>query len=291
MSADATLRAALPPELVDRARRERDFFNQRSNPLEVPDEVLRVPQYLDAIPEELGKYMPSLKDKYVCEFGCGYGVIAAYLAQQGARVFAFDVAEANVMVAQRCAEVNGVADRVSVQVMQGECLAYPSNMFDLVLGNAVLHHLDLAASAHEIYRVLKPGGIAIFREPLGENHLLEWARRCPLRSSEHRHTADERSLLYEDVEVLRTVFPQLVFREAELLTVVRALLRRVKVGMIAVAPSGRVVQRLARLDHWMLSRWPAIRPFASYSVISMFKPSASSSAGPNASDAWSQLSA
>ena len=118
--------------------------------------------------------------------------------------------------------------------MQGECLAFADDSFDLVFGNAVLHHLDIATAAREIYSVLKPGGVAIFREPLGENRGLEWIRNCPFRSSNHRHTEDEHSLLYRDVDTLRTVFPKVVFRESELLSVLGYLLRKAEVGMIAV---------------------------------------------------------
>jgi SAM-dependent methyltransferase len=276
MSANPNPDLTISDELVSRARRERDFFNQKNRFVDVPDEVLRVPTWMPEIPEEVALQLPSLEGKEVCEVGCGYGVISSYFAQRGARVLGFDVAETNIAVAEKAAKVNGVADRICFQVMQAEALASPSNTFDLVFGNAVLHHLDIAASAREFFRVLKPGGAAIFREPLGENRLLEWARRCPLRSSGHRHTADERSLLYRDVDVLRSVFPLVLLRESELLGVLRAAFRKIEVGMIAVPRWERLMGKLGRLDDWMLTRFPWIRPFASYCVVSMVKPASDS---------------
>ncbi len=272
MSANPNMNSAIPAEVIDRARRERDFFNRKNRLVQVPDDVLRAPASMQEIPEEVALYLPSLEDKQVCEVGCGYGVISSYFALRGARVFGFDVAETNVAVAERAVRVNGVADRVTFQVMQAECLALPSNRFDLVFGNAVLHHLDIAASAREFFRILKPAGVAIFREPLGENRLLEWVRRSPLRSAGHRHTADESSLLYRDVDVLRTVFPQVRLRESELLSVLRAAFRKVEHGMAAVPRWERAMSKLANLDAWMLSRFPVMRPFASYCVVSMRKP-------------------
>jgi SAM-dependent methyltransferase len=204
--------------------------------------------------------------------GCGYGVISCYFAQRGAYVSGFDVAETNVLVAERAAQVNGVAEHVALHIMPGECMTFANNSFDLVFGNAVLHHLDIVSAAREIYRVLKPGGIAIFREPFGENRLLEWARNCSWRSSGHRHTDDEHSLLYRDVETLRTIFPKVVLRESELLSVLRYFLRKAEVGMIAVSGFERTTRRLQQLDRWLLLRVPATRRLASYSVISMFKP-------------------
>jgi SAM-dependent methyltransferase len=158
--------------------------------------------------------------------------------------------------------------------MAGECMTFADNSFDFVFGNAVLHHLDIAAAAREIYRVLKPGGVAIFREPFGENRLLEWARNCSWRSSSHRHTDDEHSLFYRDVEALRTVFPKVVFRESELLSVLRYFLRKAEIGMIAVPRFERATSILEFLDSWILLHIPVTRHFASYSVVSMFKPEA-----------------
>jgi ubiquinone/menaquinone biosynthesis C-methylase UbiE len=284
MSLDSEISGTISWDLIHRAKREREFFNQHTNPSAVPDELLKVPAWMNAIPEEVAEQVPNLHDKQVCEVGCGYGVIASYFAQHGARVWGFDVSETNIFMAQRTAQVNGVAERMSLQVMQGECLAYADDSFDLVFGNAVLHHLDIAAGAREIYRVLKPGGVAIFREPLGENRLLEWARNCSWRSSNHRHTDDEHSLRYRDVETLRTVFPKVVFRESELLSVLGYLMRKAEVGMIAVPGWGRTVRTLTRLDRWLLRRVSALRPLASYSVVSLFKPDRVRDAGSTAAN-------
>jgi SAM-dependent methyltransferase len=262
----------LPAEVAARCKREKEFFDRHSSAAEVPDEALCVPAQLSAIPEEIKTYFPRLEGARVCEVGCGYGVISAWFAQQGAWVCAFDVSEANIRIAERAARVNHVSGRVCLSVMPGECLSYADNLFDLVFGNAVLHHLDLAISAREFYRVLRPGGVAIFREPLGENRLLEWARRCPWRSEKHRHSPDERSLRYSDVDTLRTVFPKVDFREAELLAVLRAVARKAEIGMIAVPRWERAMQRLERMDRWLFRHLPLLRPLASYSVLCLHKP-------------------
>jgi 2-polyprenyl-3-methyl-5-hydroxy-6-metoxy-1,4-benzoquinol methylase len=276
IGANPNMNSAVADDLIERARRERDFFNQKNRLVEVPDDLLRVPALMQEIPEEVAMHLPTLKDKQVCEVGCGYGVLSSYFALRGAIVFGFDVAETNISVAERAARVNGVEDRTSFQAMQAECLALPSNRFDLVFGNAVLHHLDIGASAREFFRILKPGGVAIFREPLGENWLLEWARRSPLRSAGHRHSPDEKSLMYRDVDILRTVFPRVVLRESELLTVMHAAFRKAEHGMAAVPRWEKVRSGLARLDKSILSSIPAVRPLASYCVVSMVKPAENS---------------
>ena len=264
--------AGLTPKVVARLRREKEYFDRYSNSHEVPDEALRVPAFLSAIPGEIRTNFPALEGVCVCEVGCGYGVISAWFAQQGARVYAFDVSETNIQIAERTARINGVSDRIHLSVMPGECLSYPCNMFDLIFGNGVLHHLDLAASAREFYRVLRPGGVAIFREPFGENRLLEWARRCPLRSENHRHSPDERSLQYTDMDILRSVFPEADLRESELLAVLRGVFRKAEVGMIAIPRYERAMQGLERVDRWLFRHFPGIRPLASFSVVFLRKP-------------------
>jgi ubiquinone/menaquinone biosynthesis C-methylase UbiE len=54
-------------------------------------------------------------------------------------------------------------------IMDAHKLAFPKEQFDVVFGNAILHHLNLPIALDEIYRVLKPGGLIVFREPLNIN--------------------------------------------------------------------------------------------------------------------------
>jgi ubiquinone/menaquinone biosynthesis C-methylase UbiE len=61
-------------------------------------------------------------------------------------------------------------------VMDGHSLAMPEESFDLVVGRAILHHLEYETAIREIHRVLAPGGLAAFVEPLRGNPLLALAR-------------------------------------------------------------------------------------------------------------------
>jgi SAM-dependent methyltransferase len=44
-------------------------------------------------------------------------------------------------------------------------LEFESNIFDVVFGSSVLHHLEFNRAINEILRVLKPGGRMVFAEP------------------------------------------------------------------------------------------------------------------------------
>src|SRR5262245_25531245 len=131
----------------------------------------------------------------VLDYGCGHGMAAVVLARRGARVTAFDLSARYVAEAAARGRANGV--RVSSLQAACERLPFADASFDLAWGNAVLHHLDIDAAARERRRVLRPGGIAVFCEPWGENPLLEWARLrlpCPGKG----RTPGERPLRLRD---------------------------------------------------------------------------------------------
>src|SRR5262249_35863202 len=92
-----------------------------------------------------------------------------------------------------------------------------------VWGNAVLHHLDLGRTARELHRVLRPGGVAVFCEPWGDNPLLAWARRCLPYPGKAR-TTDEQPLRRRHLAPLRAVFPSLEIEGHQLLSMARRVL-------------------------------------------------------------------
>jgi ubiquinone/menaquinone biosynthesis C-methylase UbiE len=255
-------------EVIERAKREREFFDSFTRVASVSDDVLMVPRDFD-VPPEIGEI--SLDAKTVCDFGCGWGLSACQFALRGALTYAFDISPANIAVAKRAAQINKIERKVFLQVMQAECLSYKDNFFDYVFGTGVLHHIDIAAAAYELRRVLKPGGTAVFLEPLGENALLEWARRHPWRSSAHGHSADEVSFRYADIDKLRKEFSDISYRELGLLSVVKSVCRRLEVGMVAVPRWQRALAHLTKVDEFLIDRMRWIRPWAQYIVVSMKK--------------------
>jgi SAM-dependent methyltransferase len=97
----------------------------------------------------------------VLEMGCGAGYFTGELARSGAGIVAIDVSPELLEIAQ----ANSSAPNVRYEVQNACELNYPDALFDSVVGNSVLHHLEIEAALHEIYRVLKPGGSVYFTEP------------------------------------------------------------------------------------------------------------------------------
>jgi SAM-dependent methyltransferase len=155
-----------------------------------------------------------LRDRRALDLGCGQGETSTWLALQGARVDAVDIAPRMIEVAGALAARHGVAERIRFHVAPGEQLPFTDGSFDVVFGHDVLHHLDLDRARDEIRRVLVPGGRAVFVEPLGHNPIINLFRA---RSPETR-TEDEVPLRFADFERLGRGFRRLQHREFQAAT-------------------------------------------------------------------------
>jgi len=203
-------------ELAARQRREREFHDQwagQVDPAELDPVRLAscptTPETSYAL-EALG----AIAGLRVLDLGCGYGETAVWLALQGAQVDAVDISPRMTEVSRELAGRLGVSDRVRFHVSPGESTPFPEGAFDAVFGHDVLHHLDLARARDEIRRVLRPGGRAVFVEPLGHNPILNLFRNL----SPETRTPDEIPLRFSDFALLRQRFPSLRHREFQLST-------------------------------------------------------------------------
>ena len=97
------------------------------------------------------------------EVGCGTGYVGLNLCLfEGlvGELHACDISQGMVDACAGNAELLGVP--VCARQSELEKLAYPDQMFDMVVGHAILHHIpDIDEAFAEIYRVLKPGGICM----------------------------------------------------------------------------------------------------------------------------------
>jgi len=112
----------------------------------------------------------NLRGKKVLELGCGAGEGSVYFATKGAEAVATDISTGMVEVVHRVAQKYGV--QVQAHRMTAEKIDYPDQSFDVVYGNGVLHHVDFHKAVAEAARVLKPGGKAVFIEPLSYNPVI-----------------------------------------------------------------------------------------------------------------------
>jgi SAM-dependent methyltransferase len=195
----------------------------------------------------------DVRGRRVLDLGCGHGMAAIVLARRGAQVTGFELSEGYLAEARLRARVNGA----EVCWVQGDAhrLPFADGSFDLLWGNAVLHHLRLDDAAREVRRVVRPGGKAIFCEPWGGNPLVRWARRS-LRYPGKEHTPDEEALRSRDLAPFRARFPKMRLEGHQLFSMVR---RRFGTGVW--------IRRLQGVDAVAMACMPPLRYFCRYMVI------------------------
>jgi SAM-dependent methyltransferase len=143
----------------------------------------------------------------ILEYGCGPHSNSVASARLGANVVGIDISDAAIEISTKvCSEAlanePAVRDRIRFQRMNAEALEFDDNHFDVVCGRAILHHLDLRRSFTEISRVLKPGGVGVFVEPMGHNPFINWYRD---RTPELR-TPDEHPFMVSDLKLAEQYF-------------------------------------------------------------------------------------
>jgi 2-polyprenyl-3-methyl-5-hydroxy-6-metoxy-1,4-benzoquinol methylase len=211
------------------------YRNARPHPLNIPKDAL------------FAALLP-LQGKRVLDYGCGTGDLACELALCGAEVTAFDLSPESVEKARRRAELHGVSERTTFQVLQAGQTKLPSASFDVIVGSAILHHLhtELPSIYAEIDRLLTADGMACFTEPVANSRWLRGLRRVvPVKS---HATPDERQLRYEDFELMRRYFSHIEFQHFYCLErLTRVFGRRVK-------------RSLRRLDHGLQQLCPFLQP-------------------------------
>ncbi len=99
-------------------------------------------------------------------------------------------------------------------LMDAHELDYEDESMDLIIGMGILHHLSLTEVYSEINRVLKPGGIAFFSEPLDINPLLTLARVLTPKS----RTVDEEPFKIKHLNLTKKYFPKTNFVYQEFFT-------------------------------------------------------------------------
>ena len=197
----------------------------------------------------------------VLEYGCGTGGYSFALAEAGADVTGVDISPVAVDRARDTARRRGVDHSTSFAVMDCESLDLGDRSFDVVCGDAILHHLDVRNAYREISRVLKEDGTAVFTEPLGHNPLINLYRR---RTPELR-TPDEHPLRVADLELASEFFGSVETDFANLLSLAAVPLRHT--GLFTPAAA-----RLHALDRRLFDRVPWVRRHAWMVVLEMREP-------------------
>jgi SAM-dependent methyltransferase len=189
-------------------KKEQVFHDRWAAAIDV--EGIRVSDYFEACtaPENrfILKHLGDVRGKYLLDLGCGAGENSVYFASRGANCVASDYSPGMVEVALKLAAANGVA--VQGRVINAMSIDFPDNTFDIVYASNLLHHIpDPKLTLQEMHRVLKPGGVACFWDPLKHNPIINVYRRM---ATEVR-TEDEQPLDIKIVDFIRSLFSQTLY--------------------------------------------------------------------------------
>jgi ubiquinone/menaquinone biosynthesis C-methylase UbiE len=197
--------------------------------------------------------------------GCGTGDDALRYANMGYDVEGIDISPRAIALARESADRNQLADQARFSVQPAETLEYEDGSFDVVVGVDVLHHLDAPRAVREASRVLRSGGIAIFREPLAtplrdrirNTKLVTWLVRpgtkCRRRKIAYGESEGERNLDATDFDVFRQCFRKFELHQWRVL------------GALSVVIGCR--SSLQRLDWMLMSLLPPIRRLGDQAVL------------------------
>lgn len=156
----------------------------------------------------------NIKGRKILDLGCGFGETAVLWALHGALVDAIDISSGMVTLAKKIARMHGVQKKCHIHQMASENLRFKNNCFDFVFGDGILHHVDIQQTIKEVHRVLKPNGIALFVDPLCYNPLINIYRE----KAKDVRTPTEKPLRFEDIEIMKKVFPSVRHEEYQFST-------------------------------------------------------------------------
>jgi ubiquinone/menaquinone biosynthesis C-methylase UbiE len=111
-----------------------------------------------------------------------------------------DYFEDMVEKARETVQTRGLQQRIRIDHNDVHAMPYPDEFADFVISRSTIHHwAEPVTALREIYRILRPGGVAIIHEPRRNPHpkaLAEFNRRraelgVPAANMDEKYTAEE----------------------------------------------------------------------------------------------------
>jgi ubiquinone/menaquinone biosynthesis C-methylase UbiE len=132
-------------------------------------------------------------------------------------------------------------------LMDANRLNFPDNSFDAVFGGGILHHIEFEQALAEVRRVLRPGGIMLFEEPLNINPVGKIVRSLTPKA----RTDDERPLTNRELNFCAKNF-RMRSRYLQFLSVPAG----VATGLLRMKPRNPVNRLFYHLDELILKVAP-----------------------------------
>lgn len=260
---------AITSEIAARAEREKashDGDDVLARAYALKDQFSHVWTITDRVRSDENAIMRAAQGKRVLDYGCGRGEYSLELLGLGADVEGIDISQNYIDKAATACRAKGYPEsRFHFQVMDAHKLSFPDESFDFVVGNGILHHLDYPTAFSEIHRVLKPGGRAIFQEPLSGNPLLGLLRILTPKA----RTEDERPFNAVDLQKIGQDWDV----ESSYYGMLSAPVACVTSFVLRPWPNNPLV-RMAAWTEGKISKFGLLRSWNQYVLFNLIKPQA-----------------
>lgn len=196
----------------------------------------------------------DIAGKRVVDLGSGYGGAARVLGgEMGAHVTCLNLSSVENDRNRKLTEAAGLSARIDVVDGSFDAMPFADASFDIAWSqDAILHAPDRSAVLDEVARVLKPGGLFVFHDPMQADELTDTAGLQPIY--DRIHLPDLASIgFYRDGLTARG-FAEV---ETEVLTPqLGTHYRRVREDLLARKhelglPDDFVTRMAAGLNHWV----------------------------------------
>ena len=193
------------------------------------------------------------------DYGCGTGSGLIDIASGISRGFGIDISGVRLNKAKQVVTERHI-NNVEFQYMDAMNTTFEDEMFDVVYGGGILHHLDLEKSLLEIKRILKTSGVALFYEPLGTNMLINMYRKM----TPEARTIDEQPLRVKDIKLIKSIFSEVEIKYCCFLPLLAVPFR--KCGIFGV-----LLSALGFVDKLLLAKYSPFRWLAWQCIIALKK--------------------
>jgi SAM-dependent methyltransferase len=195
----------------------------------------------------------------VLDVGCGPGYYTHRVKELGAGyVLGYDISEHYISKARQTYEIPG-----ELEFRVHSAHEPIDDVFDVICGFAVLHHLDFRSFLVDTYeRNLVPGGTMLFWEPMGNPAILAFHKF--VRSA---HSPDEWPITRSDVNWLHETFDDVVIRPVNVV----ATFTNAVSSLVFDEPDNPLSRLGDRIDR-SIERRRRVAPFGQMGIIVVTKP-------------------
>jgi 2-polyprenyl-3-methyl-5-hydroxy-6-metoxy-1,4-benzoquinol methylase len=203
-------RGSAKPVLDEVLRDEASFANQDyapyANDLAINPKMFRryhTPSELWDWRQLAALLLGDVNGKDLLDMACGMGEESVYFAKLGARVTGIDISDVGIASLKKRAAHHRLD--ITALEMRVDPTSFADDSFDRIHGLGILHHVGIEAGLREVDRLLRPGGLGVFLEPIGDSPTIEAVKTFLMRHArflgEFDHVTDhEHNLTWREVE-------------------------------------------------------------------------------------------